>query len=153
MAAADRKRLNKPIQKASSVLGCPLDAVEVVGDGRMMAKLLMNHASHPMQDTLAALHISFGHRLIPPRCLKERDRKSFLQLLPGCTTHCSRPLKHFNTGSLGHFNLSTVQYNLITTVYILFCSFVYLISLLYFIFITALLCTRFCDPAISPLRD
>jgi len=77
MAAADKKRLNKLLKKASSVLGCPLDTV---GDGRMMAKLssLMNHASHPMLDTLAALLSSFSHRLIPPRCLRERNHKSFL---------------------------------------------------------------------------
>ena len=85
-AAASRQltggdwRLDKLVRKASSVLGCPLDTVEVVGDRRMMAKLssLMSHASHPMQDTLAALHSSFSHRLIHPRCLRERYRKSFL---------------------------------------------------------------------------
>jgi len=40
----DRKRLMKKMKKASSVLGCPLDTVEVVGDGRLMAELssLMN---------------------------------------------------------------------------------------------------------------
>ena len=36
---ADRKILDKLIKKASSVLGCPLDSVEVVGERRMMAKL------------------------------------------------------------------------------------------------------------------
>ena len=32
ITAADRKRLNKLIKRASSVLGCSLDTVEVVGD-------------------------------------------------------------------------------------------------------------------------
>jgi len=41
----------------------------VVGDGRMMAKLNLP----PMQDTLAALHCSFSHRLIHPRCLKDKS--------------------------------------------------------------------------------
>jgi len=36
MAAADRKRLNKLLKKASSVLGCPADTVEVVGDGKAL---------------------------------------------------------------------------------------------------------------------
>jgi len=69
MAAADRKKLNQLMKKASSVLGCPVDTVEVVGDGRVMAKLssLMNHTSCPMHDTLSALHSSFSHQLIPPR--------------------------------------------------------------------------------------
>jgi len=41
-----------PTVKASSVLGCPLDAVEVVGDGGMMATL--SSLIHPIQDALAA---------------------------------------------------------------------------------------------------
>jgi len=39
ISMADRKILDKLIKKASSVLGCPLDSVEVVGERRMMAKL------------------------------------------------------------------------------------------------------------------
>jgi len=31
-----------------------------------------------MRDTLAALLSSFSHWLIPPRCLRERNHKSFL---------------------------------------------------------------------------
>lgn len=38
-AAADKKRLSRLVKNASSVLGCPLDPVEVVGERRMMAKL------------------------------------------------------------------------------------------------------------------
>lgn len=53
---ADRKRLDKLIEKATSILGCHLDLVEVVGGRRMMAKLssLINNDSHPMWDTLRA---------------------------------------------------------------------------------------------------
>ncbi|KAK3542872.1 hypothetical protein QTP70_006148 [Hemibagrus guttatus] len=45
----DRKRLNKLVRRASSVLGCPLDLVEEVGERRMLAKLriIMNNTSHP----------------------------------------------------------------------------------------------------------
>ncbi|KAI3377337.1 hypothetical protein L3Q82_008540 [Scortum barcoo] len=35
----DRRRMDRLVRRASSVLGCPLDSVEVVGNGRMMAKL------------------------------------------------------------------------------------------------------------------
>lgn len=35
----DRKRLNKLVRKANSVLGCPLDTTEEVGGRRMLAKL------------------------------------------------------------------------------------------------------------------
>ncbi|KAI3373864.1 hypothetical protein L3Q82_021975 [Scortum barcoo] len=70
----DRRRMDRLVRRASSVLGCPLDSVEVVGNGRMMAKLssLLNNTSHPLQDTLTALGSSFSERLLHPRCVKER---------------------------------------------------------------------------------
>ncbi|TWW64239.1 hypothetical protein D4764_03G0012470 [Takifugu flavidus] len=45
----DRKRMDRLVRRASSVLGCPLDSVEVVGNGRRMAKLssMLNNTSHP----------------------------------------------------------------------------------------------------------
>ncbi|KAI3369235.1 hypothetical protein L3Q82_007782 [Scortum barcoo] len=72
----DRRRIDRLVRRASSVLGCPLDSVEVVGNGRMMAKLssLLNNTSHPLQDTLTALGSSFGERLLHPRCVKERSK-------------------------------------------------------------------------------
>ncbi|TWW81606.1 hypothetical protein D4764_01G0014210 [Takifugu flavidus] len=72
----DRKRMDRLVRRASSVLGCPLDSVEVVGNGRMMAKLssMLNNTSHPRQDTLTALGSSFSERLLHPRCVKERER-------------------------------------------------------------------------------
>ncbi|KAI3374149.1 hypothetical protein L3Q82_006005 [Scortum barcoo] len=65
--------MDRLVRRASSVLGCPLDSVEVVGNGRMMAKLssLLNNTSHPLQDTLTALGSSFSERLLHPRCVKE----------------------------------------------------------------------------------
>ncbi|KAI3367084.1 hypothetical protein L3Q82_008122 [Scortum barcoo] len=68
----DRRRMDRLV-RASSDLGCPLDSVEVVGNGRMMAKLssLLNNTSHPLQDTLTALGSSFSERLLHPRCVKE----------------------------------------------------------------------------------
>ncbi|KAI3372927.1 hypothetical protein L3Q82_023379, partial [Scortum barcoo] len=35
----DRRRMDRLVRRASSVLGCPLDSVEVMGNRRMMAKL------------------------------------------------------------------------------------------------------------------
>ncbi|KAI3375476.1 hypothetical protein L3Q82_003810 [Scortum barcoo] len=66
--------MDRLVRRASSVLGCPLDSVEVVGNGRMMAKLssLLNNTSHPLQDTLTALGSSFSERLLHPCCVKER---------------------------------------------------------------------------------
>ncbi|KAI3365844.1 hypothetical protein L3Q82_000830 [Scortum barcoo] len=66
--------MDRLVRRASSVLGCPLDSVEVVGNGRMMAKLssLLNNTSHPLQDSLTALGSSFSERLLHPRCVKER---------------------------------------------------------------------------------
>ncbi|TWW64780.1 putative RNA-directed DNA polymerase from transposon BS [Takifugu flavidus] len=45
----DRKRMDRLVRRASSVLGCPLDSVEVVGNGRMMAKLssMLNNTYPP----------------------------------------------------------------------------------------------------------
>ncbi|KAK7945276.1 hypothetical protein WMY93_001004 [Mugilogobius chulae] len=76
----ERKKLDKVIKKSSSVLGCPLDSVREVGDRRVLARFtsMLDHESHPLQDALSALESSFSDRLIHPRCVKERFRRSFL---------------------------------------------------------------------------
>ncbi len=76
----ERKKLDKVIKKSSSVLGCALDSVQEVVDRRVLAKLtsMLDHESHPLQDTLSALESSFSDRLIHPRCVKERFSRSFL---------------------------------------------------------------------------
>ena len=75
----ERKKLDKVI-KSSSVLGCPLDSVQEVGDRRVLAKLtpMLDHESHHLQDSLSALESSFSDRLIHPQCVKERFRRFFL---------------------------------------------------------------------------
>ncbi|TWW81766.1 putative JmjC domain-containing histone demethylation protein 2C [Takifugu flavidus] len=75
-----RRRMDRLVRRAGSVLRCPLDSVEVVGSGRMMAKLssMLNNTSHPLQDTMTALGSSFSEWLLHPRCVKERYRRSFL---------------------------------------------------------------------------
>lgn len=80
ITAADRKRLDKLIKKASSVLGCPLDQVEEVGKKRLTAKLssMMDRVSHPLQHTLTALKSSFSDRMRHPKCVKESFSRSFL---------------------------------------------------------------------------
>ena len=76
----DRKRLNKLVRKASSVLGCPLDSVEEVGGRRMLAKLtsIRDNTSHPLHQTVEALSSSFSGRLRHPQCRTERYRRSFI---------------------------------------------------------------------------
>lgn len=80
ISARDRKRLNRLVQKASSVLGSPQDLVEVVSEQRIVAKIssLMDNISHPMHQTLAALNSCFSSRLLQLRCERERLRRSFL---------------------------------------------------------------------------
>ena len=63
ITTADKKRLDKLIKKASSVLGSGLNTVQVVRERRAIAMLLslMENSSHPMQDTLSdALESSFS---------------------------------------------------------------------------------------------
>ncbi|KAI3358764.1 hypothetical protein L3Q82_014727, partial [Scortum barcoo] len=43
----DKKRLNRLIKRASSVCGCPLDSIEVMGERRALAKLsTVHHGQH-----------------------------------------------------------------------------------------------------------
>ncbi|TWW59860.1 hypothetical protein D4764_06G0013900, partial [Takifugu flavidus] len=66
----DRKRLNKLVRRAGSVLDCSLDSIEEVGERRMLAKLtsIMDTPSHPLHETVGALSSSFSSRLLHPRC-------------------------------------------------------------------------------------
>ncbi|KAI3372690.1 hypothetical protein L3Q82_023150, partial [Scortum barcoo] len=52
----DKKRLNRLIKRASSVCGCPLDSIEVMGERRALAKLstIMDNTSHPLHQTVGA---------------------------------------------------------------------------------------------------
>ena len=76
----DKNRLNRLIKRASSVCGCPLDPIEVVGERRVLAKLssIMDNTSHPLHLTVRALSSSFRDRLIHPKCKKERFHRSFI---------------------------------------------------------------------------
>ncbi|XP_077578764.1 uncharacterized protein LOC144200462 [Stigmatopora nigra] len=76
----DRNRLNKLIRRASSVLGCPLDSVEEVGERRMLTRMrsIMDSTSHPLHESVESLRSSFSSRLRYPHCRKERFRRSFL---------------------------------------------------------------------------
>ncbi|KAI4897539.1 hypothetical protein NFI96_014769, partial [Prochilodus magdalenae] len=73
ISTADRKRLNR-IKTSSSVLACPPDPVEVVGDRRMRTvfKHMLKNLSHPMYHSLEALGSFFSARLLHPRCVEER---------------------------------------------------------------------------------
>ncbi|TWW55772.1 hypothetical protein D4764_09G0008220 [Takifugu flavidus] len=76
----DRKRLNKLVRRAGSVLDCSLDSIEEVDERRMLAKLtsIMDTPSHPLHETVGALSSSFSSRLLHPRCKRERYRRSFI---------------------------------------------------------------------------
>ncbi|TWW77898.1 cGMP-dependent protein kinase 2 [Takifugu flavidus] len=75
-----RKRLNKLVRRAGSLLDCSLDSIEEVGERRMLAKLtsIMDTPSHPLHETVGALSSSFSSRLLHPRCKKEQYRRSFI---------------------------------------------------------------------------
>lgn len=70
-----KNKLDKLIKRASSVLGCPLDSVDSVGERRMLAKLSAN-TSHPLYKTVGTFSSSFSHRLLHPQC--KRERRSFV---------------------------------------------------------------------------
>jgi len=80
MAETERRKLNKLIKRASSVLDCPLDLTEQVGKERMLYKItsIRNNTSHPLHVTVRAVSSSFNNRLLLPQCRKERYSSSFL---------------------------------------------------------------------------
>ena len=53
----DRRRRNKLVKRAGSVLDCPLDSIEEVGERRMLAKLtsIMDNPSHPLHETVGGI--------------------------------------------------------------------------------------------------
>ncbi|KAM9385761.1 uncharacterized protein fndc7b [Pholidichthys leucotaenia] len=66
----DRKCLNRLVKRASSALAGPLDSTEVVGERRMLAKLMsvMDNTSHPPHESVKALSSSFSSGLLQPLC-------------------------------------------------------------------------------------
>ena len=76
----DRKEIVKLVRRTASVLGCPLDFVETVGERRMLAKLtsIMEKPCHSLHESVAGLSSSFSQRLKQPRCKKERFCRSFI---------------------------------------------------------------------------
>ena len=76
----DRKRLNRLVRRASSVLDSSLDSLEEVSERRMLAKLasIMDNPSHPLHETVGELSSSFSSRLRLPPCKTERYRRSFV---------------------------------------------------------------------------
>lgn len=77
ISAAERKRLEKLIRKASYVLGHPLDSLEVLGERRIIVKQLSitdTDTEYPMQDTLTPLQSSLSARLLYPKCGNKQYR-------------------------------------------------------------------------------
>ena len=76
-----------------SILGYPLDPVQVMGESRMMDKpsSLLVKESHPLQVTITVLGSFFSDRLIYPKCVKERYHRSFLLAAVRLySQHCSQ---------------------------------------------------------------
>lgn len=61
-----------------SVLDCPLETIEEVGERKMLAKLtsIMDNTSHPLHQSVRAL----CSRLLHPQCKRERCQRSFLPM-------------------------------------------------------------------------
>jgi len=119
MAAADRKRLNQLMKKASMQrAGCPVDTVEVVGDRRVMARLssLMNLPPHAGRSRSSAAPSATGWFL---PVSEERNLKSFL-LLSGCTTNCRRSWRSWQTQHLLSTLLCFPIVYLVSSVYLVF---------------------------------
>ena len=76
----DIGRLNRLIKKAGSVLGRPMDALEVVVERRRESMLLniMDNTNHPLHHTLAGQSSSRSGRLLALRSRTERHRRSFV---------------------------------------------------------------------------
>ena len=81
----DRKKINKLIKRASSVLSSPLETVEQAGERRMLHKLtaIMGNPSHPLHGTVSGLKSSRSNRLRHPQCKTERFRRSFIPMSGG----------------------------------------------------------------------
>ncbi|KAI3369409.1 hypothetical protein L3Q82_007633 [Scortum barcoo] len=81
----DKKRLNRLIKRASSVCGCPLDSIEVMGERRALAKLSTIIGQHlPPSASDCVLSSSFSNRLRHPRCRKERFRSCGRKVSGAC---------------------------------------------------------------------
>ncbi|KAM8736145.1 uncharacterized protein AB9X84_021674 [Acanthopagrus schlegelii] len=79
---------NTPLERYTQ-----LDSAQVVGESRMMDKLssLLVQESRPLQDTISAPGSSFSNRLIHPKCVKRRYRRSFLPAtVRFYNQHCSQ---------------------------------------------------------------
>ncbi|KAI3363582.1 hypothetical protein L3Q82_011589, partial [Scortum barcoo] len=97
----DKKRLNRLIKRASSVCGCPLDSIEVMGERRALAKLstIIDNTSHPLHQTVGALSSSFSK--------VERDPSSVA--LPQVSSFCHKGFFEVFPEGLRTEGVTTVQ--------------------------------------------
>lgn len=72
--------MDKLIWKASSVLGYPLDSVQLVRKKISIIKItsLLDNISHPMNEAGDELESSFSGRLLHPKCTKKLYCRFFL---------------------------------------------------------------------------
>lgn len=119
LTGRDLKRL---VKKAESVLGRPLDPVEVGGDD----SIISDGEHHPVHDSHLALDSSFNDRLLHPGCVKERYRKSFL-LLSDSMVLPSYTLYNISTSNNPMFN--HMYYMYIDLLYFIYLYFLLVVSL------------------------
>ncbi|TWW71213.1 hypothetical protein D4764_17G0006960 [Takifugu flavidus] len=64
----ERKRLNKLVRRAGSLLDCSLDSIDEVGEKRMLAKLtsIMDTPSHPLHETVGGLKQLLQQQTVTP---------------------------------------------------------------------------------------
>lgn len=84
----DKKRLNKLVRRACSVLDSTLDSTEAAGERRLFAKLasIMDNISHLPYETVQSLSSTFSSR----PCRKECYCRSFIpSAVRLYNTHCT----------------------------------------------------------------
>ena len=118
------KSLNKLIWKANGVVGIEWDSLTAV-----------DSVSHPLHDILVRHRSTFSERLIPPKCMTERHRKSFLPVV----------IKLYSSSLWMSLEHSTPSYY--SSLYGLYCSqavctiyFLLHLYLFYFNIFTPLIC-------------
>ena len=153
----------KLIKKGQLCLGMP---PRLSAGGGMITKLLslMENSSHPMQDTLRALESSSSGRLLHPKCVKERYRRSFLPAaVRPYDQHCSQQTlhthqnrlqteqSHYHDGQFHHLSVYLEFVFLIYIVYIISTVLLFYLCCLYFLLVYYY-CFKWCSLfLLSPL--
>ena len=96
LRVADANRLQKLINKASSIVGVELGSLEAVTERRMLTRLraIRDSVSHPLHNVLANQLSTHSARYRQLTCTTDRHRKSFL---PAAIKQYNSSLRGSNT--------------------------------------------------------